>query len=129
MVVSRVIEYVPEAGSCTKSVDVGIWPRLQFVGFDQTSSFHTAVHVLSKANTEKSELLFDGREPDVAVSVYPWPTASTVKSSKMAMPLIAGCVTDPPSSAPDVPEPGVIVNVTLLLDELTVIPALSWTTT
>jgi hypothetical protein len=89
----------------------------------------TEVEVL-RPTTLNGALVADVSEPSVAVSVYPVPARLIAQPEKVATPAVAerGFAVHV-NAAPDVPVAGVMVNVTPLVSDVTVVPLESCTVT
>ena len=78
--------------------------------------------VAAPAVTFKALLIAEVRLVPVAVSVYPVSARLMLRPLKVATPLTAVRVMVPASTAPLVPVPVVIANITETVDEVTVLP-------
>ena len=74
------------------------------------------------AVTLKALLIAEVRLVLVAVSVYPVPTRFMLRPLKVATPLTALFILVPESTAPLVPVPGVIANVTDAVEDVIMLP-------
>ena len=78
--------------------------------------------VAEPAVTLKELLIAEVRLLPVAVRVYPVPDRLILRPLNVATPLLALFVLVPDSTAPLVPVPVVIANVTITVDEVTMLP-------
>ncbi len=112
--------------SCAVTVTAGAMatPATAVAGSTVKASFAAAPGLMSNA-----ALVAPARPVAVAESVYPRPALSMFKSEKVATPATAATVCVPASTAPAVPDPAVIVRVTLPVNPTCTFPRPSFAVT